>query len=112
METKRPEINAQVRKAIQQQDGSWITVELGCARAVFNQDPAEDLKEVAQLGIELMKRVDDVIGGEVSTAAEEPVYIHFCNEHGVEFTRRENQNGSWYSHALGNGKYCKEPTYR
>ena len=40
----------------------------------------------------------------------EPRWIpeHFCLEHEVEFTRQQNARGSWYSHQVDGGGWCKE----
>ena len=33
---------------------------------------------------------------------------HFCFEHEVAYTRQQNDRGSWYSHQVVGGGWCKE----
>ena len=33
---------------------------------------------------------------------------HFCLEHEVEFTLQSNERGTWYSHQIAGGGWCKE----
>ena len=34
--------------------------------------------------------------------------VHWCDDHGQEFKRREKNGRAWYSHYLGDGQYCNE----
>jgi hypothetical protein len=65
-----------------------------------------------------IRTIKVVIAAAKAKAQQEPktnhAHVHpdndqpsWCRIHGVEMTPRTNAKGSWYSHALSNGGYCK-----
>ena len=53
----------------------------------------------------------EIIEGEARLINEpepEPEEVHFCEEHGVDFIKKNSKFGTFYSHPLDGGGYCKE----
>jgi hypothetical protein len=104
IESKAPSIKATVRRSEKDpMSDAWLTVELSAERTVTNLDPADDIKNVAQLARDLDAQLGGIFLDNVGTEPEGSV----CPEHGEEYRQFTKNGSSWWSHQTESGTWCK-----
>jgi hypothetical protein len=114
-----PSISTTVRRSRQLNDGSWVAVEMTASRTVHNENPDDDIKDARVLAAQLDREVIDALAAKkartIPTQVEAPpdglsghwVGTPHCDDHGVDFEKRSNADGEWFSHIIdGTEKWC------
>ena len=107
-------VSATIRYSKDTGKGAWKVLELGAEGTVAaNEDWHQAQADLdGQLGDQLkaMWPTGNGNNGHLSDVQPPPQANppeHWCEEHGEEFKRQENDRGVWYSHRNGKS-WCKE----